>query len=407
MFKSDRNRYWHLDFANNGALRSRRPHRGRAAVTDKTATSDTEKYGFELIGQKKEAYLFTGEQDYTAIVYVTPTAIAADVVDGSAKSIDATTATPVPVAVAKRKATSPLASEVALMENFTHSTPAAQDQSAQSIHKADEPHDDPHKRRKVTTSSLKNVRYDPWNNGRLSELYDIERLPINSANTAVRTTLTTPGIEERGALSSTSRQPNAYLDHPTSPPAEDGLNGSSSDIEFPVRRSEVSNTADKRTRAIENTSDVEHMTAQRSSSLNTGPTPRDIRVYVSELKQELVGASKLVWMQQKLIVAQQKTSTTDKAVIRTNQDEMSALRNEVSSLKNQLSSLQDDAYAFNLCGNGSDRETRKGGKQSTELEERVQELEMVVQGKDEVIEVKERELVELRRQLDKWERKLE
>lgn len=60
---------WPHDFAGQGKVRSRRVHRGRAAIKDEDATDDNLKYHATAIGKKGEDYLFSGEKDYIPVVY--------------------------------------------------------------------------------------------------------------------------------------------------------------------------------------------------------------------------------------------------------------------------------------------------------------------------------------------------
>lgn len=55
----------------NGKIRNRRPHRGRGVIGDPDAQGD-DKYSFALLGKKNERYYFTGEKDYTPIIYRSP-----------------------------------------------------------------------------------------------------------------------------------------------------------------------------------------------------------------------------------------------------------------------------------------------------------------------------------------------
>jgi len=63
-------KFWGHDFSNSGIIRSRRPHRGRPAIGDADAPGH-HKYHFARIGTKGERYYFTGEKDYTPILYLT------------------------------------------------------------------------------------------------------------------------------------------------------------------------------------------------------------------------------------------------------------------------------------------------------------------------------------------------
>ncbi|KAF2479195.1 hypothetical protein BDY17DRAFT_327976 [Neohortaea acidophila] len=62
-------KWWPHDFANQGKIRVKRPHRGRGAIGDPDAEGD-DKYYFEKHGTKDEKYYFTGEPGYRPIVYI-------------------------------------------------------------------------------------------------------------------------------------------------------------------------------------------------------------------------------------------------------------------------------------------------------------------------------------------------
>jgi uncharacterized coiled-coil protein SlyX len=61
-------RYWEHDFAGQGKLRVRRPHRGRPAIKDDDREGDA-KYESVPFGAKNTLYYLTGEKDYKPVVY--------------------------------------------------------------------------------------------------------------------------------------------------------------------------------------------------------------------------------------------------------------------------------------------------------------------------------------------------
>ena len=63
--------YWNHDFGGTGVVRARRSHRGRGSVGDKDAKGD-DKYNFTRLGKGGgDKYHFTGEKEYTPIIYRT------------------------------------------------------------------------------------------------------------------------------------------------------------------------------------------------------------------------------------------------------------------------------------------------------------------------------------------------
>ncbi|KAI7171470.1 hypothetical protein KC316_g13193 [Hortaea werneckii] len=64
-------RFWSHDFGGPGRIRARRPHRGRSAISNPTATGD-ERYFSTEVGMRGEKYYFTGEKNYTPIAYQIP-----------------------------------------------------------------------------------------------------------------------------------------------------------------------------------------------------------------------------------------------------------------------------------------------------------------------------------------------
>jgi hypothetical protein len=62
--------FWEHDFGGAGAIRVRRPHRGRGAVGDADAPGD-DRFQFVNIGGKGDKYYFTGEKNYKPIIYQT------------------------------------------------------------------------------------------------------------------------------------------------------------------------------------------------------------------------------------------------------------------------------------------------------------------------------------------------
>lgn len=65
-------KYWPHDFGGNGAIRARRPHRGRGATGDFEA-SGKDRFHFTNIANRKhsERYYFTGEPDYKPVIWNT------------------------------------------------------------------------------------------------------------------------------------------------------------------------------------------------------------------------------------------------------------------------------------------------------------------------------------------------
>ncbi|KAK3707919.1 hypothetical protein LTR37_011771 [Vermiconidia calcicola] len=61
-------KWWGYDFAGAGFARARRGHRGRGAIGDADAPGN-EKFHFTKVGVKSERYYFTGEKDYTPVIY--------------------------------------------------------------------------------------------------------------------------------------------------------------------------------------------------------------------------------------------------------------------------------------------------------------------------------------------------
>lgn len=61
-------KHWSHDFGGSGRIRSRRPHTGRGAISNALASGD-DKYHFSNIGLKNEKYYFSGEHNYTPILY--------------------------------------------------------------------------------------------------------------------------------------------------------------------------------------------------------------------------------------------------------------------------------------------------------------------------------------------------
>ncbi|SMQ48704.1 unnamed protein product [Zymoseptoria tritici ST99CH_3D7] len=66
--RSQLTRNWEHDFAGQGKIRARRPHRGRPAIKDDSADGDV-KYHSVPFGAKNTLYIFTGEKDYVPVVY--------------------------------------------------------------------------------------------------------------------------------------------------------------------------------------------------------------------------------------------------------------------------------------------------------------------------------------------------
>ena len=63
-------KFWNHDFGGNGTIRARRPHRGRPAIGDQEAKGD-DRYHFARIGNRGDKYYFTGEKNYTPVIYKT------------------------------------------------------------------------------------------------------------------------------------------------------------------------------------------------------------------------------------------------------------------------------------------------------------------------------------------------
>lgn len=61
-------KFWPHDFGLSGKIRDRRPHRGRGSVGDPDAEGN-DRFHFAYVGMKNGIYYFTGEKDYTSIVY--------------------------------------------------------------------------------------------------------------------------------------------------------------------------------------------------------------------------------------------------------------------------------------------------------------------------------------------------
>lgn len=66
--KAQLSKRWSHEFSGQGSIRYRRPHRGRAAIKDPTATEEKHKYQCHAPG-KAAPYYFTGEKDYIPILY--------------------------------------------------------------------------------------------------------------------------------------------------------------------------------------------------------------------------------------------------------------------------------------------------------------------------------------------------
>lgn len=69
MPRSSLKQYWSHDFGGTGTIRARRSHRGRGAIKDSTAVGD-EKFHF-IRNKHNVRYYFTGEEDYSPIVWRT------------------------------------------------------------------------------------------------------------------------------------------------------------------------------------------------------------------------------------------------------------------------------------------------------------------------------------------------
>lgn len=61
-------KFWSHDFGLSGKIRDRRPHRGRGSIGDPDAEGN-DQYDFSYIGIKNVRYYFTGEKDYTPVIY--------------------------------------------------------------------------------------------------------------------------------------------------------------------------------------------------------------------------------------------------------------------------------------------------------------------------------------------------
>lgn len=61
-------KFWPHDFGLSGKLRDRRPHRGRGSIGDPDAEGN-DQYDYTQVGIKNARYYFTGEKDYTPIIY--------------------------------------------------------------------------------------------------------------------------------------------------------------------------------------------------------------------------------------------------------------------------------------------------------------------------------------------------
>ena len=63
-------KYWPHDFAGNGSIRARRPHRGRGAIGDLEANGKDRFYHATIANKTNgERYYFTGEKDYDPIIW--------------------------------------------------------------------------------------------------------------------------------------------------------------------------------------------------------------------------------------------------------------------------------------------------------------------------------------------------
>ncbi|KAF2724784.1 hypothetical protein K431DRAFT_309906 [Polychaeton citri CBS 116435] len=66
--RSHLSEFWGFDFSGHGAIRSRRPHRGRSAVANPDANGN-DKYHHGFMLNKKDKYYFTGQRDYQAVIW--------------------------------------------------------------------------------------------------------------------------------------------------------------------------------------------------------------------------------------------------------------------------------------------------------------------------------------------------